>query len=49
MAEYYIYDTFSLEEREKLIEQGVTLQNMSLQELFIAATSDAKTDEGGMI
>lgn len=49
MAEYYIYDTFSLEEREKLIEQGVTLQNMSLQELFIAATLDTKTYKGGMV
>lgn len=44
MAEYYIYDTFTLEEREQLKEQGVTLQNMSLQELFIAATSDTKSE-----
>lgn len=40
MAEYYIYDTFTPKEREQLKEQGLTLQNMSLQELFIAATQD---------
>lgn len=45
MAEYYIYDTFSMKDREQLIEQGVTLQNMSLQELFIAATSDTRRGE----
>lgn len=42
MAEYYIYDTISLQEREQLIAQGVTLQNMNLQELFIASTTDTK-------
>lgn len=44
MAEYYIYDTFTSKERERLREQGITLQNMGLQELFIAATSETKAE-----
>lgn len=41
MAEYYIYDTISMKEKQQLLAQGITLQNMNLQELFIALTTDA--------
>lgn len=46
VTEYDIYDTFTIKERTELEEIGFTFSSLSLQELFIAFTSNSTMEWG---